>query len=383
MGSYFGVEVLLHARAVVLTLSIVLWASPLSPLDIPGFFGVSPALFIALTAPVMLGSIFMHEAAHAIAGRAVGIPIRSIVIDLDRGHTTPGRGTESPWADIAFVAAGPLVNVAAWLAMALDERWSGPGHEYLGFPIFFNQLLAANLLPIMPLDGGKVWRGVLWACMGDRVRAERAAGWSGRLLTTAGLLVVAAVTAVKIGPAAGGAVAVGAMMLLRSPGGSGEIEIERIHELTIADVMVPGIRVEAGALAQTVVQDQIRRRHSADPRDVESLDRPYVALDPEGAVLGMLTSQRVRELSSRTLDWTTATFGDVMQPIEQLLTVEPAMQAFTALVYMSERRVDTLIAVENGQAAGCVTAAALTRALRREERGWNPEPIAAAEANRP
>lgn len=122
---------------------------------------------------VFLAAAALHEAAHLIAAKAMGLEVDRLVLSLLGAeiHLSEGCGA-SFLQDVALCLSGPLANLAAGAACALSGR----------FPLFLgaNLLLGCfNLLPVLPLDGG----GALFALasqLTDWDRAERIVGWLSR-----------------------------------------------------------------------------------------------------------------------------------------------------------------------------------------------------------
>jgi Zn-dependent protease/CBS domain-containing protein len=159
-----------------------------------------------VSAALMVGSILVHELAHAFAGRHFGLPVERITLFIFGGMAELGREPERPKVELLTALAGPVASLVlgvASFAAALvlagplpasslevgDFRhfgavstvllWLGPTNVMLG--IF-------NLVPGFPLDGGRVVRAILWWRTGDLERATRFASRGGQLV--AALLVV-------------------------------------------------------------------------------------------------------------------------------------------------------------------------------------------------
>jgi Zn-dependent protease len=134
----------------------------------------------------LLGSVLLHELGHALTARRSGIGVRGITLELLGGWTEMDRDAPNPRVDALVSLAGPAVSlVLGGVATALS--FALPDNTVAG-QIFF-QLAASNLivavfnvLPGLPLDGGRALRAAVWALIGDRNRATEVAGWAGRAI---------------------------------------------------------------------------------------------------------------------------------------------------------------------------------------------------------
>jgi len=152
--------------------------------------------------------VLLHEFGHAFAARQVGGRAERILLWPFGGIAfveTPPR----PGAYLWGIAAGPLVNVALvpilyFLASGycdpldprsiyifLDGSWIEPLGKFLYSIFFLNTLmLVFNLLPVFPMDGGQILRGLLWYLAGP-IKSLRAAAWTGLIVGGAILLYTA------------------------------------------------------------------------------------------------------------------------------------------------------------------------------------------------
>ncbi len=150
-------------------------------------YGVSIALVGCL-----LFSILLHELGHALAARRHGVPVRRITLDLLGGHTELMRSLPRPGAEIAVALLGPAVSLLlglAWLAAWLLVGRRLPAGDLLLQLAVVNLIVAGyNALPGLPLDGGRALGGLVWAVTGRRDLGDEVAGWTGRLVAGATLL---------------------------------------------------------------------------------------------------------------------------------------------------------------------------------------------------
>ncbi len=148
------------------------------------------AYVVALVFVVLLfGSVFCHELAHGLVGRARGQQPTAFVLTLWGGHTSFRGAAPTPGTAALVAVAGPVTNLllgALFLGIsrvATDGSlvqwvlWSGAFSN--GFVGLF------NLLPGLPLDGGQLLESAVWAATRDRTRGMVAAAWCGRVVAVA------------------------------------------------------------------------------------------------------------------------------------------------------------------------------------------------------
>ncbi|MDG4787207.1 site-2 protease family protein [Micromonospora sp. WMMD1102] len=135
---------------------------------------------------LLLGSVLLHELGHALTARRYGIGVRGITLELLGGYTEMERDAPTPRVDLLVSLAGPavslvlgLVGVAATLALP-----DGTLANQFAFQLAASNVLVGifNMLPGLPLDGGRALRAGVWAVTRDRHLATEVAGWFGRVV---------------------------------------------------------------------------------------------------------------------------------------------------------------------------------------------------------
>jgi stage IV sporulation protein FB len=146
----------------------------------PLFF-LFAVLWVFLGAPLELALLCLivlaHEIAHGLAGRAVGLKVSEIELYPFGGVARIEELLElEPYLERRLAWAGPAANLAlAGIGVALYSRLF-PGSETVLFFIRTNLILAFfNLLPALPLDGGRILRASLSPLFGFRAATEKAA----------------------------------------------------------------------------------------------------------------------------------------------------------------------------------------------------------------
>lgn len=190
LGRLGGVEVLLdRSWFVIAALTVVLYGPVMWRLY-PGLGWLNLVLALGFAVGLAL-SVLAHELAHALIGRAWGWPVGRIVLTLMGGHTTFGTGRFSPLSAAVVSLAGPVANLvlagAGTAALLLaPDRAAGPGWALLQLLVLANGILGLfNLLPGLPLDGGRVVEAVVWRLTGSEPRGTIVAAWLGRAIAVA------------------------------------------------------------------------------------------------------------------------------------------------------------------------------------------------------
>jgi Zn-dependent protease len=121
----------------------------------------------AVTALMLFGSVLLHELGHSVVALRFKIPVRSITLFIFGGVAQIGAEPPSAKAEFLVAIAGPIVSLALAVAFtvlkpavaAVEPLWGLV--KYLAYINF--GLVLFNLIPGFPLDGGRVFRAVVWA----------------------------------------------------------------------------------------------------------------------------------------------------------------------------------------------------------------------------
>lgn len=187
-----GIDIKLHFTFIFV---ILLGASQWS------HFGSRGVLFGVLLTLLVFASVTLHELGHSFVAKAYGIPVRDITLTPLGGIAQLGARPKTPGQELLVAVAGPAVNVVLAFGLALFSSWRW-GLDLSFWPRWIvemsrlehpNQmtlvgllslsnlfLVAFNLLPALPMDGGRVFRALLTWPLGIE-RATRWAALVGRL----------------------------------------------------------------------------------------------------------------------------------------------------------------------------------------------------------
>jgi Zn-dependent protease len=179
-----GVPVLLSPSWWVGSVAIVVLYAPLVERFLPDA-GAVVSLSLAAAFAVLLGvSVLAHELGHCVVALRLGIPVRRLRLFLLGGLAEISRTPRKPAQEGMIAAAGPVVSaVLAALCglILLFMPAEGPVWLLVLECAVANVAVAVfNMLPGLPLDGGRMLRAGVWAVSGDRgigTRAAVAGGW--------------------------------------------------------------------------------------------------------------------------------------------------------------------------------------------------------------
>lgn len=183
---------------VIVTRSWFLAAFVLTILFVPNVQSLAPGLgagayLVAFVFVLLLfGSVFLHEAAHALVARARGQNVTELAVTLWGGHTAYTGGLSRPLDGFLVAVVGPLTNLALaaafWLAYQASPVLNVPTLLLFAGAASNAFVGAFNLLPGLPLDGGQILEAVVWAVTGKRTTGTVVAGWAGRVVAVGVLL---------------------------------------------------------------------------------------------------------------------------------------------------------------------------------------------------
>ncbi|HKX68864.1 MAG TPA: site-2 protease family protein [Intrasporangium sp.] len=140
---------------------------------------------------LLLVSVLVHEAAHALAARARGHSVGRIVADVWGGHTVYDATRSTPGTTALVAVVGPVSNLAlAAVAWAVEAGVTNEAASTLLVIVARANFLVGlfNLLPGLPLDGGQIVSALVWRLTGRKGSGLVAAGWLGRVMAAGTVL---------------------------------------------------------------------------------------------------------------------------------------------------------------------------------------------------
>ncbi|MFC6065769.1 site-2 protease family protein [Streptomyces ochraceiscleroticus] len=191
MGKPFGVPVYV-APSWFLVAALITWVFGGQLERVLPELGGARYLVSLFFAVAFYASVLVHELAHTVAALRFKLPVRRIQLQFFGGVSEIEKESETPGREFVLAFVGPLLSLVLaavfYGAMYLVEPGTVPGVLVAGLMISNLIVAVFNLLPGLPLDGGRMLRAVVWAISGKPMTGTVAAAWVGRALAVAVLI---------------------------------------------------------------------------------------------------------------------------------------------------------------------------------------------------
>ena len=262
--------------------------------------GAAAAFGFAIAGAVLFfGAVFLHEGAHAVAARVNGIEVHGITLVLFGGFTSARSDSKGPGPAFVIAAVGPATSLALgamfWALSRIIGETNAPLSGMLGYVGWVNLFMAVfNVLPGLPLDGGRMLQSAVWRLTGKRERGTRIAAWTGMglgalLLGSAALQLLGNDRGDNVGTAIWFAI-IGLFIFQGARTSSQQIDVtRRLAQATVADAMDPPPPAVPAEMTLSDALDRYLRGHEEEAFPVVE----------GGMVIGMLSFSSAREVGAR------------------------------------------------------------------------------------
>ncbi|MGH2770476.1 MAG: site-2 protease family protein [Actinomycetota bacterium] len=357
--------------------ALVTWtlATRLFPATYPGLPATTYWAMAGVAAVIFFASIVLHEMGHALTALREGMRIEGITLWLFGGVARFSSMFPSPGAEAKIALAGPAVSLVLAIGFAALARvggelsWAEPVRGVADYLARINGiLLAFNLVPALPLDGGRVLRAYLWRRQESFEAATRSAARAGRIFGF--LLVGMGLLGLFTGSGTGGLwiAFIGWFLVQAAQGEELQASLRSaFHGLRVRDLMTrhPSTVAPDWTIGQFL-------QGAAGPRGYRSY--PVVEGD---RVVGLLSVRAASQVASEASE--RITVGDVMLTHDQIPTLPPDAGVFDALDVLQDGP-GRAVVLEDGRLAGILSVSDVGRAaeLRRMRGVREPRPARGA-----
>ena len=343
----------------LIVFALIVWslAAAVFPSQNPGYSDGEYVALAVAAALLFFASLLLHEFGHALQARREGIEIEGINLWLFGGVAQFKGGFPTAGAEFRIAIAGPLVSLALGILFVLVAAFAGLPNAIDGVAAWLGYtnliLLVFNLLPALPLDGGRVLRSALWYFRGDLQWATWVASGIGRgfgfLFIGLGVFML-----IVEGAFSGAWLAFIGWFLLQAATAEARYVATKqaLDGLRVRDLMMRApVTVDAGLSLGRFMDDvALSRRYTT-----------YPVLE-DGRPVGLLAFRSVAAVPRD--EWDTRRVRDAMISREQVPLLTEEESAIDALAELSTSDVNRGLVVDNGSLKGLLSITDLARALQ-------------------
>jgi Zn-dependent protease/CBS domain-containing protein len=371
LGKVLGIPLRLHYTWFVIfalvTLSLVL-----NPLIEPPYPPLGQRIILGvLTSLLFFASIVAHELAHSIFAIRNNIPVKDITLFVFGGVSQITKEATHPRAELSMALVGPLTSLALagifyglHLILASANQFLVAGSMW--WLAWINVLLAVfNLIPGFPLDGGRVFRALVWHRTRDYRRATRIATTVGRAIAYAFI--------------AGGIV----LILVRQSWFDGiwlvligwflnDAARASYQQVLLRDALIGITARQLTDYASPLIPPHMNLAELVE-QYVLPTGRSCFLISWGAELEGMVTLQQIKRVP-RTR-WATTTAQDIMTPANKLKIAQADQDLSAVLQEMNGENATHIPVIEAGKVIGIINREDIARFLRaRAEFGAASKP---------
>ncbi|MGQ5227242.1 site-2 protease family protein [Streptomyces sp. yara] len=368
MGRPFGVPVYV-APSWFLVAILITWVFGGQIDRVLPELGAASYLVSLFFAVAFYASVLVHELAHTLAALRFKLPVRRIQLQFFGGVSEIEKEAETPGREFVLAFVGPLLSLVLaglfYLGLLAVDPSSVPGVLLAGLMVSNLIVAVFNLLPGLPLDGGRMLRAVVWAITGKPMTGTVAAAWVGRalavcvliglpLLTQSGALGSDAVDNVGMDTVLDALLAaILAAIIWTGAGNSLRMARLREHlpELRARTLTRRAVPVES----DTPLSEALRRANAAGARAL-------VVVDAEGMPFSLVREAAIVGVPEHRRPWVPV--GTLAQDITEGMRVSAELAGEELLdALRSTPATEYLVVEETGEIYGVLSAADVERAF--------------------
>ncbi|NOX60528.1 MAG: site-2 protease family protein [Chloroflexi bacterium] len=314
----------------------------------------------AVTTILLFVSVLLHELGHSAAARRFHIPVRRITLFIFGGVAEIGKEPPNASAEFWIALAGPVVSLALAILFMAMRPFAAVAEPLLALTTYLGyingSLVLFNLIPGFPLDGGRVFRAIVWGITKDMRQATLIAANVGRFI--AFLFIVAGVGMAATGNFINGLWIMFIGWFLESAA------VAQVQQQELRDVL-SGYRVyQAMSRDYVTIPAYITLEELVNGHILQTGRRHYVVVDG-GRAIGLLTLHQIKQVPQS--NWRAVTAGEAALPLSEIRRVGIHEDLWSALQEMDRDGVNQLFVMENGRLVGMLSREDIISFLRTVE----------------
>jgi Zn-dependent protease/predicted transcriptional regulator len=313
------------------------------------------------TSVLFFGSLVFHEMAHSVTAKHYKIPVVSITLFIFGGVARISRDPSRAIEEFNIAVAGPLSSFLLAGGFGIVYRAAGTNQilqVLAGSLAWINLSLALfNLLPGFPLDGGRIFRAIVWGVTKDYSRSTRIAARSGQVVAY-GMIVLGALLAVNGYFNRGDMISgmwlafIGWFLLTTArqsraqADARGALEGLRVSDIMTAELPTVGREISLEDYAREILRTG-RRAHLVVAHE---------------QLVGLMTAEALHSVPQQ--DWDVTSVQAVMLPKEKLHWAAPGEPALSLLDRMRTVGMQQMPVIAGGNVVGIVTRDSILHVLQ-------------------
>jgi Zn-dependent protease len=359
IGNIAGIDIDINVSwIIILVLLTVSLATGWFPQLYPGWSTATYWVTGFVAALLLFVSVLLHELAHSLVARRRGLPVKSITLFVFGGVSNIEREPTSPGVEFQMAIVGPLTSLVIGVVcflLQLPLRASKSPLEGLLFYLAVTNLSLGvfNLLPGLPLDGGRVLHSIVWKLTGSMRQATRVATITGQVIAylfiLLGVWLFFFTSDFLDGLWLG---FIGWFLLSAAQSANSQAMLtSMLKGVTVAEVMNP---------KPATVPANISLQHLVEASCLPGALR-YALVMQADQLVGLMTLSEVRQIPRER--WAQVPVSQVMIPLSRLHVVSPQQSLNDVLPFMASRDVNQLPVLDKGVLVGILSRDAIIQYL--------------------
>jgi Zn-dependent protease/predicted transcriptional regulator len=361
IGKVFGIQIRLHYSWFAI-FALVTWALAASyfPLNYPGWTLTAKVAVGFVTSILFFGSVLVHELAHSLVAQHQGIKVESITLFILGGVSQITQEPKQAGQEFRMAFAGPLTSLIIgaifyWIIYPQTLHSTGFAQYVNGISYWLgwvNLLLGAfNLVPGFPLDGGRVFRSIVWGATNNLRKATRIASDTGRAIGY--LFIFAGIVQIFtdrlsfiLGSGWFGGIWIALIGWFLESAASGSYRQLALQEIlqghTVSEIMTRDcLMVSPDISVEKLVNE-----------NVLTSGRRCFPVVSDGRALGLVTLHNIKAVPRET--WASKKVRDIMTSSDALKWVSPTDELTRVLQMMTESDIAQVPVIQDNTIVGMV-----------------------------
>lgn len=356
LGRLFGIEIGIHYSWLAILL-LLTWSLSTSyyPTVYPEWSNGLHWLLGFSSSLLLFASVLAHELGHSLVAQRRGIPVKSITLFLFGGAANISKEAETPPAELFMALSGPAVSFAlGGIFWALYYFTYDSAELVSAISLYLSQvnliLGIFNMVPGFPLDGGRVFRALIWWKTGDFRQATRIASTTGKwfayLLILSGLVIT-----LVYGIFSGLWLALIGWFLANAASAG-------YRQVIIGDILKGGRVSEIMSTTFPSVTPEMSLQQATQDYVIH-FTQSALPVIKDNKLMGIITLKDMKKVPRE--QWPNISAGEVMTGIEKLKTVSPEENLETLARLMESNDWDMLPVMLGGNLFGMVSKHSIAR----------------------